>query len=329
MRFGLALMAFAGWALAGCDAPPPIVDADLSPASLVDRGGAAAPKRLFYIGHSLQSNIPDMVSELLVAGTGDRPMWKEQHILGSPLRWQWDEPTREKKTEFEPTYQVAYDKGLREGKIDALILTDSVPRGGKELEDESVDYLTRFAKFAKEANPDITIYYYETWHCNESGTEKGCAYDTASPTRTLKWRERLDADRAMWERIVDKAAEASGARILIIPAGQGMARLADAIERGEVPGFKTARDLFTDDIHVTPYANYFIACLHYAALTGRSPVGLAYDIKDRWGRGYWTVPDWTGKLWPAPDPAAVRKMQEIAWETVAGHPRTGVPKPGA
>lgn len=65
--------------------------------------------------------------------------------------------------------------------------------------------------------------------------------------------------------------------------------------------------------------------MHYAVLFGRSPEGLAIDLKGRWGRDYWDVAGWDGVKWPRPDPAAVRVMQRIAWETVAGHPRTGVP----
>jgi hypothetical protein len=273
----------------------------------------AQSRRIFFIGHSLQSDIPDMV--LAMGKSADRSFaWQEQFILGSPLRWQWDQPKRGSEG-FEPTYQAVYDKGITAQTTD-LVLTDSVPRGGDELVRESIDYLGRFARFAREKSPNVRVWYYETWHCIESGTAKGCEYDTMSPTRSLTWRKRLDADRAMWLKIAKEAAP----NIRVIPAGSALGLLSDAIDRGEVPGFKSARDLFDDDIHVNPYGKLFVAYVHHAALTGQSPVGLPFKVPDRWGRSYWNTPNWAGKQWPEPSPAAVKRMQELAWEAVQKWP---------
>jgi len=276
----------------------------------------------FYIGHSLTSDIPDMVKALADADSGVSFEFKEQNIPGAPLRWQWNEG---KEFDGEPHFQGVYTEELSSGKFNTLVLTDSVPRGGEEQEAESVDYLGRFAKFAREHRPDLKVYYYETWHHITSGTPDNSEYDTASPRRTLKWRERLDADRSMWEEIVEKASEESGVPIRIIPAGQALAAFDDRVQAGKVPGITQTRDYFEDEIHLNPYGKYLVACVHYAALTGKSPVGLPWDIKNRWGQSYWDTPNWQKKQWSPPDPEAARIMQEIAWETVAGHPKTGVP----
>lgn len=285
----------------------------------------------FYIGHSLISDVPDMAASLAASApaSAGRLRFKEQFIPGAPLRWQWDQV---EKFEGEPMYRVRFDRALATGDYEAFVLTDGVPRGGAELEAETADYLARFARFAREHRPDIRVYYYETWHTITSGTPENSLYDKQSPRRTLRWRERLDADRAMWEAIVDEANRAApppagSPPIRIIPAGQALARFDDAVRAGKVPGLADTRAFFDDDIHLNHYGKYLVACVHYAVLFGRSPVGLDRDVKGRWGKDFWDVAGWDGKTWSAPAPEAVRIMQEIAWATVAGHPRTGVPAP--
>lgn len=294
---------------------------------------AASARELaaFYIGHSLISDVPDMVQSLAASAPAEagRLRFQEQFTPGAPLRWHWDQV---EKFQGEPRFRVRYDHALASGRFDVLVVTDGVPRGGAELEAETADYLARFTRFAREHNPAIRVYYYETWHTITSGTPENSPYDKQSPRRHLRWRERLDADRAMWESIVDAANRAAPAAvgsppIRIIPAGQALARFDDAVRAGKVPGLADTRAFFHDDIHLNHYGKYLVACVHYAVLFGRPPTGLAIDLKERWGRDFWDAPTWDGKRWPRPDPAAVRVMQEIAWETVAGHPRTGVEPP--
>ncbi len=292
-------------------------------AALLAGSGSAAeepPLRVFYIGHSLQSDIPDMVKSLAASAGGRAFEFKEQFIPGAPLRWQWNEG---RQHAGEPVFQGTFDRELAAGKWGALVLTDSVPRGGEELEAESADYLGRFVDFAREHQPRISLFFYETWHHLTSGTERNSEYDTASPRRTLKWRERLDADRAMWRGIVERVngpRAGRGEPVRIIPAGQAMGRLSDAADKGEAPGLTSIRDAFDDEIHPNPYGKYLVACVHYAVLFGKSPEGLPGDVKGRWGASYWNTPNWQGKSWPPPDPGLVRLMQRIAWETVSGNP---------
>jgi hypothetical protein len=266
-------------------------------------------REIFYIGHSLMSDIPDMV-EALAQAKGAEVEWQEQFILGAPLRWQWEQPSRG-DDQFEPTYQSLYTEGITAETTD-LIVTDSVPRGSAAEVKESIEYLGKFAEFAREKNPDVRIWYYETWHCIKSGTPEGCDYDTQSPTRHLPWRERIEEDAEMWRTTAQKAAP----NIRIIPAGQALGYLVDAAKAGEVPGFDGVEDFFDDDIHVNPYGKLFVAYVHVAAVFGIDPVGLPYDISDRWGRSYWDTPNWQNRQWPEPDPAAVRRMQEIARKAV-------------
>jgi hypothetical protein len=62
--------------------------------------------------------------------------------------------------------------------------------------------------------------------------------------------------------------------------------------------------LFVDDIHLSDAGNYFVACVHFAALYRRSPEGLSGALTDAWGAPYEPLQDDTA-----------RALQRIAWET--------------
>lgn len=295
----------------------------LSPAAFSDEPDGI---NAFYIGHSLISDIPDMVMALAAAHPDAGEFtFRDQNIPGAPLRWNWEEQDRDSSI-VEPNFQGLFHIHLPSGEYDTLVLTDSVPRGGEELIAESMDYTNRFAQFAWEANPHTRVIYYESWHCINTGTPDGCPYDTQSPTRHLPWAERLVADRPMWVSIVDHVRDENpqSPRADMIPAGTAFARLAEAIEDGDLPGFENYTNLFDDDIHPTPYGKYFVALVHFTAIYRMSPVGLPHDITNRWGVSYWDTPNWEGRSWSPPDPEAVLQMQQIAWEVVANDPEAGL-----
>jgi len=288
-----------------------------------------AHPRVVWLGHSLMTDIPDMVLGLAKATKGLDMTFKDHNIPGAPLRWQWDEETRGSKS-FEPQFSMNANKAIKTGTYDTLVMVDSVPRGGKELVDETVEYAGRYLALVREHAPeDSRVFFYEPWHCTETGTEKGCPWDKGNPNANLTWRKRLEADAAMWAEIVAAVNKAHPGRVpmRIVPAGTALGRLADAIEKGDVKGFTGFRELFEDDIHLAPTGKYFVACVHYATLFGRSPEGLPQAVVGRWGQTWWGPSAKSARKWPVPDPEAVRVMQRIAWETVAGHPGTGVPAP--
>ncbi|MDX2065350.1 MAG: hypothetical protein SFX74_06365 [Fimbriimonadaceae bacterium] len=261
----------------------------------------------FYIGHSLESDIPDMVMAL----AGSSFQFKEQNIPGAPLGWQWQEANR--KSTFEPQFQAVYTRGITSATTD-LVLIDSVPRGEPESLRDSIEYTTRFVKFARERNPRVRVFYYEPWHHLTSGTPQRDKDDRASPSRELRWRERLRADRPKWDSVVKaiNAALPGGTPVRIIPAGTALGQLDDAISAGRVPGLARIRQVFDDDIHLSPLGKYFVACLHYRALFGQPATGRPYEIRNRWGVPYWDTKDWAGKTWPKPSAATVGAIQRIA-----------------
>ncbi len=286
----------------------------------------------FYLGHSLSDGIP----ELLWGLTRDVPNvfydYGYQRINGTPLRHQWNQLLRNTNPEymdftdkemlkvFDSTivwedahmYRFFNEKnGLPSGKYSHLVMTESVPRyiaeGWGNIED-TYRYVDSFYNYAKKYNPNVKPYLYEVWHCIKSGTPTGCDHDKdAKP-----FRERLTADLPMWESVLQQFNSKNPTeKLQLIPVGQAIGNLSDAIDRKEIPGIQSIKELFTDDIHVNDTLRYFNACVHYATLYEQSPEGLANEPNKLNGESFVKLPK---------DMAAL--LQKIAWESVKKYKTT-------
>lgn len=266
------------------------------------------PVRVFYLGHSLTDYLPEMIDSLADPQSFD---WAFQSIPGAPLRWQWQRMLADDFESYHP-HSVAFyhpEYGLPSGKYTVLVLTESVPRH-QGNSDESHDYMRRFLEYALSYNPDIQVYIYEVWHCIKSGTPTACAYDLDSSD----WRQRLDDDLNMWESFVARLNEQvkPANPVCLIPAGQALAHLYDAIEAGQVPQLSKLEDIFEDDIHLNDLGRYFIATLHYGMLLRQNPVGLDYRVYSQWG-----------ELFDGPkNQVQAQILQSLALETLENYPQS-------
>lgn len=236
----------------------------------------------FYIGHSLVSpTVPGMMQNLLHESV------EMQIINGAPLEIQW--------TEARHAQGVNGREWLPNHAVGALIITERVPLAPAMDYHDSAGYAAKWVALARQSNPDVKPYLYQTW-------------DHIEPGSTRPWRDRILADLPLWQAIADRVNEdlpEGREPMRLIPAGLGMVRLHDAIEAGKVPGARSIRDFFRDDIHPTEAGGfYFIAMIHYATLTGQSPVGLTNRIPGG-GGPYPEVPK---------EQAAV--LQQLAWQVV-------------
>lgn len=267
------------------------------------------PLRVFHLGHSLVNrDMPAMLEQLAGAGHD----YRSQLGWGASLRSHWEPGAKINGFEQEnahPRYEDARS-AVKSGTFDALVLTEMLEIRDAIKYDNSPEYVRRWAREARAANPKARVFLYETWH------------PTDSPEG---WLERLDRDLPMyWEgELLAKSLVHgdTGGPVYVIPAGQVMARLVRRIEQGAgLPGLKSREDLFVrkpdgtlDNIHLNDIGNYLVALTHYAVLYQRSPAGLPYRLKRA-----------DGKDASAPSEQAARLMQAVVWEVVTGYPKTGV-----
>lgn len=274
---------------------------------------------VFFVGHSLMSDLPGMTKSLVESRRSQAMGLRHQDIAGAPLHWQWEAASR--KDEFERIYGGRYDVHLKTGEFDTLVVTEGVPRGGQAEEAQTIEYLGRFVQFARSHRPDIRVFYYETWAHLTSGTPQNSPYDVSSPHRNLKWRERIDEDARMWARIVETVNHRHPGQhpVRIIPGGPVLAAISDAIVAGEVAEWKSIRDLFSDDIHINQYGKFVMAMTFYSMITGRQADGLPSDIRDLWGRRLWNQKTWYDKTYRPMRKETVQQVQAIIDRTLAEH----------
>lgn len=266
------------------------------------------PIAVFHLGHSLVGrDMPAMLSQL--AGAGHR--YDSQLGWGASLKAHWgDAAINGFDVENDhPRYRDAAE-ALASGDYDAVVLTEMVEIRDAIRYHASADYLGRWARRAWEGNPRANVYLYETWH----------AIDDPEG-----WLERLDRDPARYWRgeiLARGLAYAGGERAIhVIPAGEVLARFVRELEaRGDVDGLDGEEDLFArtpegeqDVIHLNDLGAYLVALTHYAVLYQRSPVGLPFELRRA-----------DGAAAAAPGPDAARLMQEVVWEVVSTHSRTGL-----
>lgn len=247
---------------------------------------------VFFIGHSLVSPaIPEML-EICAKASKIEGRVDFAVINGAPLRVSWTDSANAQGKDG----RVAVASGV----YGAVVLTESVPIKEHMEYNDSKGYALRWYELAVSANPKARVYLYETWTAREAGADDGA------------WRKRIDRDRPDWESLVDSvnsARKPGTPEMLIVPAGQALAKLHDEIAAGHVPDLKAISELFQDDIHLTDVGKYFVTMVQYATLYGRSPEGLPRRL---------------GAYENAPTQALATKMQQVAWEVVRGHPRSGV-----
>lgn len=280
---------------------------------------AASPKAqvmsdpdVFLVGHSLvNTNMPHLLKKI-VASAGDTGQVDVQVMNGASILANWQHPTNAQGT--------PYTTALPTGKYEALVLTEALPLLNHTTWSNTYQASSDFLGYARRFRSDIRLYIYETWHCINTGRNdtvipeiapKRCWYDNDDG---LLWQPRLVADHPKWTKIVDSVKTLQAyPDVFLVPAGSAFSLLALEIEAGRVPGIRSFREFFEDDIHLNRLGNWFVANVMFATFRGRSPVGLARVIDDGWGNPHLDVPQ-----------DLATKLQQVAWSAVCAEPLSGV-----
>ena len=268
--------------------------------------GLMAQSNVFYVGHSLVNhNMPRMVSEIAKSKGFTSHIYKEQIINGSPLKNSWNNSQNgENSINFKTDYNSTFN---------TLVITEAVPLDNHLQWNQTQLYAHNFCKTAENTNSNTQCYIYETWHCINSGTPTGCSYDAGG---NIAWRTRLNTYLPKWESIAD-SVEIRGMNksVFVIPAGQAMAMLYDSIQAGKIDGYTNISQFFSDDIHPNDLGNYYVACVQFATIFKQSPVGALTNVKNQYGVLYNI---------PHTNTALMKKLQEMAWNTVCNYVNSGV-----
>lgn len=260
---------------------------------------------IYHLGHSLVGpDMPAMLAQLGGHAHASQLGW------GTTLKQHWNDGKDMPGFELRAggmSPQPARE-ALASGAFDVLVLTEMVEIRDAIRWHDSARWLAEWAALARQGNPAIRVYLYETWHNLD---------DPAG------WLERIAADLPeQWLGRVLAPAEARRGTgdIFLIPGGQAMAAVAMAAEAGHLPGISSRDDLFRrdengalDTIHMGDLGAYVVALAHWAVIWQRSPVGLPHRLK----RGDGTDARWFGE-------EAAGRVQAIVRDVVARSPHSGV-----
>ena len=268
----------------------------------------AQTTKIYYIGHSLVNlDMPSMVQQ--TAKAANKPADYRHHInIGAPLILNWSEPAKFNGNDItDPTTGITTNYGtnflveLARGGYTALVLTEAQDFQSNFTWNDPIRFGRNFDSVARRASPNIKTYCYETW-------THVVNYNYAA------WRQRINQDRPTWERMA-RGIRTDG---LIVPAGQAMAALYDALQGGSVGRLTTISQVFSDDIHLNYTGNYYVAMVMYATLFKTSPEGLPYVVAGS------NLPTTVRVETDAPTRLA---LQRLAWQVVRNYALSGVTTP--
>lgn len=254
--------------------------------------------RVIQSGHSLTDPLGQALTRLVRAAGGPQGTVALSTIPGSPMDWRWNHRTH------------APDARADIASFDVLVLTERVSLSNTRRWHNSDYEALRWARHAWTRGGEgrgAEVLLYASWITLDTGT--GFARDS-DPDAGLPWRERLDREFVEWEAImahVNAHRPENAPEMRMIPATLVLAAVHDAIAAGRAPArLSDIRQLFSDDIHLTPLGAWLVALTHYTVIYARDPRGL-----------------------PGPDrvdasPQLVAWLQALVWDVVTGYPGSGV-----
>jgi hypothetical protein len=264
-----------------------------------ERPAITEGQRVFFTGHSFHYFVPPILADIAKsAGIKDHKTVGLSAIGGSRVIQHWNVPDEKN----------AVKKALRAGKVDVLTLSPIY------LPDDGIE---KFVRLAVENNPKVRVMVQEFWLPYD-------VYDTKTPLKGRKvdhngvtaaeLRKRHEPYFKSIDEQVRALNQAVGHEtVFVVPVGQAVVALREKIAAGEAPGLKAQEDLFSDAIgHARAPLQALAAYCHFAAMYRRSPVGLP-------------VPGVLAKAGgPRVDDRLNRLLQELAWDAVRRHPRSGL-----
>lgn len=261
------------------------------------RAEQPAPTRVFVCAHSFMIFTAKLLPQLAQAAGFSYASAGQQMIGGSRVIQHWDLPDEKNVAKA----------ALREGKVDVLTLSPHAL-----LPDVGID---NFTKLGVEKNPNLRVFVQASWP-GFDGQPKDTFRNEARNAATVEslraihvlLRERWLSALETQVRALNTAVGSEA--VHIIPVGDAVFTLREHIAKGTAPGLTQQTDLFRDPIgHPREPLAALVCYCHFAAITGRSPVGLP-------------VP---AELQKIPHAAELNTLlEQIAWDTVTGYPMSGV-----
>ena len=257
---------------------------------------APAGLRVFVCAHSFMIYTAKLLPPMAEAAGIAHVNAGQQMIGGSRVIQHWNLPDEQNKAKA----------ALREARVDVLTLSPHAI-----LPDEGID---NFTKLGLEKNPRLRVLVQASWPTRDGTTGK-FANENRNAATVESLRRQNEAHRSSWLVKLEAQVRALNATagheaVFLVPVSDAVFALRERVAQGTAPGLAKQTDLFRDDLgHPQPPLALLVTYCHFAAIHGRSPVGLPVPalLKD------------------APQAAELNLLlQQLAWAAVTSHPMSGV-----
>jgi PKD repeat protein len=167
-----------------------------------------------------------------------------------------------------------------------------------------------FINRAKSKSPNMQIYVYSRWPRKQS------TYPETADGWNQLWTRTYGSSGPNTEETKDyfekltrqlRTNHPDIKPVLLVPVGQVFYAMNQKMAAGQVPGYSSIWQVYSDGIHMNGVGSYIASCTYFATLYSQSPVGLS-------------VPSQYGTI----DPSLARIIQETAWNVVINEPLSGV-----
>jgi hypothetical protein len=283
---------------------------------------ATAEMRVYAIGNSVTDTLKYKSFAGLLQTSGYKPVVARHMIPGAPLDWLLSHPTQGFKEEpyGYPTnafanYQwdaITLQPFDRRMDSDTQVISEYISMARKNPQNDKTRFFI-YARWPRMSKDGRAVKYNKDDYGKESaGPDKITDYKQVD-----KWESRWNAKyNGGWANnetadyfatLTQKLREKEPDVVInMIPVGHVMAALNNRMEEGEIAGYTSIYDVYTDSIHLNTVGSYIVGITYYATITGKSPVGLPFD------------------LYGLQDENLARAIQQTAWEIVKTQPLSGV-----
>jgi hypothetical protein len=257
-----------------------------------------AGQRVFVCAHSFMIYTAKLLPPMAEAAGIAHVNAGQQMIGGSRVIQHWDLPDGENRAKA----------ALGEGNVDVLTLSPHAL-----MPDPGIDH---FTKLGLGKNPALRVLVQASWPARDGTTGKSFTNATRNAATVASLHTQRDAHNTGWLASLETQVRTINTTVgrtavFLVPVSDAVFALRERIAEGRAPGLTKQTDLFRDDLgHPHPPLAVLVTYCHFAAIYGRSPVGLP-------------VP---AQLKKQPQAEALnRLLQQLAWDAVTAHPLSGVP----
>ncbi len=215
-------------------------------------------------------------------------------IGGSTCIQHWEQPDEKNKAKA----------ALTAGKVDVLTLSPYYVMPDPGIE--------KFTRLGLEKNPNLRVYVQASWPAFDSPEMalRQAAQANRNSITLDQLKKMREAQNSGWRKTMEeqlsKLNQDLGKEVVkLIPVNDAVFTLRELVVQGKVPGITQQSELFKDDIgHPTTPLAVLVTYCHFAAIHGKSPVGLPVpaSLKDN--------PDSQG---------LTTTLQEVAWGALKGY----------